>query len=284
MPTHTVAVFGANGQLARALRTGWAGRAQVHAFSRREVDITDAAAVTAALAPLSPTLVVNCAAYNNVDQAQVDQAEAMAVNGIAVGILARAAQAHGAIFVHYSSDFVFAGRDDRLLTEADVPEPQSVYAQSKLMGEWLARDCARHYVLRVESLFGGDERRSTIDKIAAALDAGRAMPLFHDRTVTPSFVDDVAEATWLAVTKAAPWGVYHCVNSGATTWVELGRTVARLRGCDPSLVNPVSVHDVVMKAPRPQYAALSNAALTAAGAPMPTWEDALQRYLARLPA
>lgn len=280
----SVVVLGAGGQLGQGIVARFGRVAQVHGFSRTGLDITDAPAVAAAFGRVRPDVVVNCAAFNDVDGAQERQADALEVNGVAVGILARAADEIGATFVHYGTDFVFAGRENRAWTEADAPEPQSVYAQSKLVGEWLAADCRRHYVLRVESLFGGDGRRSTIDRVAASLRAGRAMPLFHDRTVTPSFVDDVAEATWRLVTSGAHAGVYHCTNRGVTTWAALGRAIADRLGLDPALITPVSVADVAMKAPRPQFAALSSEKLAATGIPMPAWENALDRYLARLPA
>ena len=283
-PTPVVLVAGADGQLGRAIVERLGRAARVHALNRRELDITDAAAVASATARLSPTLIVNCAAFNDVDGAQQQQPLAFAINGLAPGILARAAQAAGAGFVHYSTDFVFAGREDRVWTEADPPEPQSVYAQSKLVGEWMARDCDRHYVLRVESLFGGPLRRSTIDRVVTALRESRPMNLFHDRTVSPSFVDDVAEATWQLLERRAEPGVYHCVNGGATTWLEVGRTIARTLGLDGSLIVPTSVTGVAMKAPRPQFAVLSNEKLARAGVNMPRWEDAIARYLSRLPA
>jgi dTDP-4-dehydrorhamnose reductase len=283
-PTPVVVVVGADGQLGRAIVERFGRDATVHALTRRDLDITDAGAVATTVARLSPTLIVNCAAFNDVDGAQQQQPVAFAINGLAAGILARAAQEAGAVFVHYSTDFVFAGREDRIWTEADPPEPQSVYAQSKLVGEWLARDCDRHYVLRVESLFGGSLRRSTIDRIVAALREGRPMNLFHDRTVSPSFVDDVAEATWRLLERRAEHGVYHCVNGGATTWLGVGQTVARTLGLDESLIVPTSVSAVVMKAPRPQFAVLSNEKLARAGVIMPRWEDAVARYLSRLPA
>ena len=228
--TPIVLVAGADGQLGRAIVERFRRDATVHALNRRDLDITDAAAVDGAVARLSPTLIVNCAAFNDVDGAQQQQPVAFAINGLAPGTLARAAQKAGAVFVHYSTDFVFAGREDRAWTEADPPEPQSVYAQSKLVGEWMARDCHRHYVLRVESLFGGPLGRSTIDRVVAALRDGRSMNLFHDRTVSPSFVDDVAEATWQLLDRRAEHGVYHCVNGGATTWLGVGQTVARTLG------------------------------------------------------
>jgi dTDP-4-dehydrorhamnose reductase len=108
------------------------------------------------------------------------------------------------------------------------------------------------------------------------------MKLFDDRTVSPSFVDDVVGATWTLVDRHAESGVYHCVNSGATTWLGVGQAAARQLGLDERLLVPVSVADVKMRAPRPQYAALSNEKLTGAGVSMPTWEDALARYIARL--
>lgn len=279
---HVVMVLGAGGQLGRAAVASLAGVASVHAYGRQELDVCDAGAVATEVERVRPTLILNCSAFTDVDGAEAQPAAALRVNGVAPGIVARAAQAVGATLVHYSTDFVFAGREDRLWSEADATEPQGVYAQSKLMGEWFAQDCARHYVLRVESLFGGPARKSTIDRIVAALVEGREMKLFHDRTVSPSFVDDVVTATWALVERNAEPGLYHCVNSGATTWLGVGRAAARQLGLDERLLVPVSVADVKMRAPRPQYAALSNEKLTGAGVSMPTWEDALTRYIARL--
>jgi dTDP-4-dehydrorhamnose reductase len=283
MKKGTVMVVGAGGQLGRAVADSRGG-AEVRAYRRQELDAADAAAVGAEMARVRPGVVINCSAFTDVDAAETAPADALRVNGVAVGVLARAAEAVGATFVHYSTDFVFAGREDRAWTEDDEPEPQGVYAQSKLVGEWLARDCRSHYVLRVESLFGGPQRKSTIDRIVSTLREGREMKLFHDRTVSPSFVDDVVGATWELLDRAAAPGVYHCVNTGATTWFGIGQAVAARVGADPRLLVPTSVKDVAMKAARPQYAALSNARLAAAGVPMPAWEDALARYLSRLPA
>jgi dTDP-4-dehydrorhamnose reductase len=137
-------------------------------------------------------------------------------------------------------------------------------------------------VLRVESLFGGAKRRSSIDRIVDAMARGEPARVFVDRTVSPSYVQDVAEATWTLMRTGAPHGLYHCVNSGHTTWHGLAEELVRLRGRDAALV-PVRVADVPMRARRPQYAALSNAKLINAGVPMPTWQDALRRYLTSEP-
>ena len=280
----TVMVLGAGGQLGCAFVEQLTSSASLHACNRSELDIADAAAVNAAIARVRPSVVINCSAFTDVDGAEGRQEEALRVNGIAVGVIARAAAAADAALVHYSTDFVFAGREDRAWREDDLPEPQGVYAQSKLVGEWLAADCPRHYVLRVESLFGGPQRKSTIDRIVTSLREGREIKLFHDRTVSPSFVDDVAWATVQLLARHAEPGVYHCVNSGRTTWLGIGEAIAARLGVERRLLVAGSVKDVTMKAARPQYAALSNAKLAAAGVSMPAWEDALARYLGRLPA
>lgn len=274
-------LFGAAGQLGRAMLHGLAHDFQITPLTRREVDLSDHASVRQHVLDARPDLVVNCAAYNHVDRAEDEAQAALDVNALVVGTMARAAQDTGATFVHFSTDFVFDGKQRAPYVEDDPPEPPGVYGQSKLLGEWLAADAARHYVLRVESLFGGPEARSSIDRIITALDEGREAPVFHDRLVTPSYVDDVVDATRELVRRGAPSGVYHCVNTGEASWLEVARELARLMARPESLLKPVGIADVTLRAPRPQFAGLDNARLAAAGVPMPTWQDAVRRYLSR---
>jgi dTDP-4-dehydrorhamnose reductase len=275
-----VVVTGAAGQLGGATVRRLASRAEVVGLTRNELDLTDHARVMSVVERERPDVLINCTAYNAVDQAEDDAKAALAVNAFAVQSLARAAAASRAVFVHFSTDFVFDGLAEEPYVETDPTNPRSVYGQSKLIGEWLATEAPRAYVLRVESLFGGPAARSSIDKIIAAVQGGREAPVFVDRIVTPSYVEDVAEATWVLVSAAAPAGVYHVVNTGAASWYDLGREVARILDCPPRL-RPVKVSDVPLRAPRPQYCALSNAKLERAGFQMPTWQDALKRYLLR---
>lgn len=273
-----IVVTGAAGQLGTTVVQQYGDRAEVIPANRQTLDIGDPAAVAAFIARERPDAVINCAAYNNVDGAEDHPSDALRANALAVRALARATASAGAILVHYSTDFVFAGLADRLLTEDDEPAPQSVYACSKLLGEWFAADCPRHYVLRVESLFGGLQRRSSVDRIADAVRKGEPSRVFVDRTVSPSYVCDVADATWQLIERGGPSGLYHCVNSGATTWHELAQEIARILGRDATLV-PVKVADVNLRAKRPQYATLSNEKLRRLGIEMPSWQDALRRYL-----
>ena len=278
-----ILVTGAAGQLGSAMVKAFAPDHLVVGLAFEDLDITSARAVAERVAAERPQLIVNCAAYNEVDAAEDQAARALDVNAFAVLSLARAAAGAGAIFVHYSTDFVFAGDADRPYTEEDEANPRGFYALSKLLGDWFAQDAARWYVLRVESLFGGfalgSSHRSSVDRIADAIFEGREAAVFTDRTVSPSFVVDVARATRALVEGCKPYGLYHTVNSGSCTWHALAREMARQAGIAANL-RPCSVTDVRMRAARPAYAALSNAKLAAAGFVMPPWEDAIARYLA----
>ncbi len=280
----TVLVVGAAGQLGQAMVGRLAAEHDVTAWTRADVDLRRHGDVRERALRLAPSVIVNCAGYNHVDQAEDDQETALDVNAFAVGTLARVAAELGAVLVHYSTDFVFAGTATAPYTERDQPEPQSVYAQSKLVGEWMAADAPRHYVLRVESLFGGPHARSSIDRIISAVRRGEPAPVFVDRVVSPSYVADVVAATGHLLQAAPAAGLYHCVNSGLATWFEVGREIAARLGRGEEALKPLSVNDVTLRAARPQYAALDNAKLAAAGWTMPSWQDAVARYLATVAA
>jgi dTDP-4-dehydrorhamnose reductase len=158
-----------------------------------------------------------------------------------------------------------------------------VYAASKLVGEWFALEAPGALVLRVESLFGSPRdwpgRRGTIDHMVTGLEQGKPVRVFTDRTVSPSYTTDIAAATRHLVESEAPGGLYHCVNSGAATWEQVAREIARVMGMEPRL-DPVTMDQVQTRAQRPRFCALANNKLAAAGFPMPSWQDAITRWLA----
>jgi dTDP-4-dehydrorhamnose reductase len=273
-----VLVTGARGQLAGAIIHAYKDSAQVLAYSRSELDVADADAVSARVQADRPDVIVNCAAYNDVDRAEDEPIIALKANAFAVRGLARAAQDVGAALVHYSTDFVFDGTAARPYGEEDTPNPQTVYAQSKLLGEWFAAEAPRAFVLRVESLFGGANAKSSVDRIVDAIASGRDAKVFSDRVVSPSYVVDVAAATKAILAEGEP-GLYHCVGTGYATWYEVAQEIARLIGMpDQARLVPISVADLPLKAPRPKFAALSNDKLLKI-MKMPTWQDALRRYV-----
>jgi dTDP-4-dehydrorhamnose reductase len=276
-----VLVTGARGLLGAAIVREFQDR-DVHAFDHAQLDVGDEAAVTTAVDRARPDVIINCAAYNNVDGAEQAAETALRVNALAVLALARAARAVDAVFVHYSTDFVFDGETARPYTEEDPPNPRSVYAASKLLGDWFAGDAGRTYVLRVESLFGQPaptgSRRGSLAAIVDRIRAGVEVPVFVDRTVSPSYTDDVARATRAVVERALPAGLYHCVNEGAASWADIAAEAARLMGAELR-ITPMTLESAGLAARRPRYCALSAAKLAAAGVVMPSWQGALSRYL-----
>jgi len=276
-----IVIVGARGQLGAAVVHAARVAHDVVPLDRAALDIGDADAVRTRMHELRPDVVINCAAYNAVDAAEDQPEDAIRGNALAVRNLVRAL--HGATLVHYSTDFVFDGTADRPYVETDMPNPLSVYGMSKLMGEWFARDAARAYVLRVESLFGrapdAAPAKGSVAAIVNALLAGQTPRVFEDRTVTPTSVTDCARATLALLEHQAPPGVYHCVNTGSCTWLGLAQEVARILDLPPRF-ETVRFDEVTLKARRPKFCALSNEKLIAAGAAMADWQHALRESLA----
>lgn len=280
-----VAVAGARGQLGAAVVHECALAHDVIAFSHADLDVGDDAAIAEAMARARPDVIVNGAAFTNVDAAEDRPVDALTVNAFGVRGLARAARAHAATLVHFSTDFVFDGRASTPYTEADRPNPQSVYAASKLLGEWFALDTPRAYVLRVQSLFGrapgAAQEKGSVAGIVNTLLAGASPKVFEDRTISPTYVIDGARAVRRLIESQPPHGLYHCVNSGRCTWLELAQELVRQLGVEASLT-PVRMSDMNLKANRPQYCALSNDKLRSAGIEMPSWQDAVARFVSAL--
>ncbi len=273
-------VVGAAGQLGQVMAACCRERWTTVALTRKELDVTSADQVRHAVERHAPRAIINCVAYNHVDRAEEEAEAALTVNALAVRTMARAAADAGATLVHYSTDFVFDGDTDRPYTEEDRPQPRSVYGASKLLGEWFAAGTPTHYVLRVESLFGGiGKRTSSFDRIVSQVAAGGPVRVFVDRVVSPSYAWDVADATVRLLGMEAASGLYHCVNTGAATWHAVAEEVARQLGV-PARLEPIRLEDVTLPAARPRYCALSNDKLRTAGVDMPSWQDALTRYLA----
>jgi dTDP-4-dehydrorhamnose reductase len=277
-----IVVAGARGQLGAAVVYECSGAHDVVELGHDDLDVTDEMAVRAAMDHLEPEAIINCAGYNDVDGAEDHPVEALNANAFAVRSLARAAADAGATLVHYSSDFVFDGTKPTPYTEEDRPNPRSVYATSKLLGEWFAREAPGAYVLRVESLFGRAPHARPAKGSAAgllqAVVAHKEVRVFVDRTVTPTYIFDAAKATRALLEGGAEPGLYHCVNSDPCTWVEFVQEIGLQLGIEPDF-DLVRLEDLKLRAPRPRYSALSNAKLASVGVTMPAWRDAVRRYL-----
>ena len=280
-----IAVTGAAGHLAAALVSELRAAHDVVPLRRADLDITDTHAVGDLFARLEPGAIINCAAFNDVDGAQRDPRPALEVNAFGVLALARAAARHDAAFVHFGTDFVFDGTATVPHREDDPPRPLSFYGCTKLLGEQFAADAPRHWVLRVESVYGGptagvSARDGSLGTIVRKLRAADETTVFSDRVVSPSYAPDVARAVRAILEAPIPPGVYNCVNSGWATWETIAREAAAMLGIEPRL-KVVEAASVRLPAPRPLYCALDPSKLARAGVPMRSWQLALRDFLDR---
>jgi dTDP-4-dehydrorhamnose reductase len=218
-----IVVFGGNGQLGCELKRGAAARGiAVHALSRAEADISDSAAVTAALLRRRPDLVVNAAAYTRVDLAETELADARLANEIGPAVLARACAAAGVPLLHVSTDYVFDGTKDGCYLENDPIHPINAYGRSKAAGEEAVRLALKHHViLRTSWLYSeyGENFLKTVLRLAAARDELR---IVADQHGSPTSARELAGAIFhlapLVARDTGLSGTYHCTASGFTTW------------------------------------------------------------------
>jgi dTDP-4-dehydrorhamnose reductase len=281
-PTRCV-LLGAAGQLGFDLARTFELGGELIRLTRAELDLCNAPAVRESLRRLRPTLVVNTASYNEVDRAEDDRAGAFAVNADAVGTLAAACQELGATLVHFSTDYVFDGRQRTPYFEDDAPNPLSVYAESKLAGERLARErCERAFVLRVCGLFGvgrrAEARPNFVETMLRLATSGTPIRVVRDQVLTPSYTLDLARKTWRIVTRGTP-GIYHLTNGGEISWFDFTRELFSLRSLQPSLT-PVTAVEFGARARRPAYSVLGHGRLKALGEDdLRPWREALVAYL-----
>lgn len=252
---------------------------------REQLDLAAPEAAAQVLESLEFDALVNCAACHNTDEVEDNANSAFAVNARAVGVLAKVCAKRGARFIHISTDYVFGGDRGRgqPLREDDPIAPVNVYGASKALGENLARlEGGDVVILRVASLFGvAGANGKGGNFVETMLRLGRekeTLRVVDDQIMSPTATADVAAAILRLLTRGCPAGTYHAVNGGAASWFEFAQAI--LRGARvKATATPCSSGDYPTRALRPRYSALDNAKFAAAVGPMPTWQDALGRYL-----
>ncbi|MFJ4198459.1 dTDP-4-dehydrorhamnose reductase [Streptomyces sviceus] len=273
-------VTGAGGMLGQDVlaRLDRAGERYV-ALDRKALDLTDADAVSAALDEHRPAVVVNCAAWTAVDDAETREDEALAINGDGPRNLAEACARTGAVLLHVSTDYVFAGDATTPYAEDAPTAPRSAYGRTKLAGEKAVLASERGYVVRTAWLYGtgGPNFVRTMIKLEGVKDT---LDVVDDQRGQPTWSADLAgllvELGLGALAGTAPAGVYHGTNSGETTWHGFTQEIFRLLGTDPDRVRPTTSDAFVRPAPRPAYSVLGHGRFAEAGIePLRDWRAAL---------
>jgi dTDP-4-dehydrorhamnose reductase len=267
-------VTGATGMLGQDLQKVLAGR-PVMALGRLDLDVTDACAVTDAVE--GHDYVINCAAYTRVDDAEVHETEAFAVNATGAGNLAAAAARHGSRLVQLSTDYVFDGTATEPYPEDAPRHPVSAYGRTKAEGERLALEYnpGRTFIVRTAWLYGehGPNFVKTMLRLAAEHET---VTVVTDQLGQPTWTLDLATRIVELLDALAPTGIYHATNSGRASWYEFAKEVFSVAGLDPDRVKPTSSAQFVRPAPRPAYSVLGQDAWRRAGlAPLRDWKEAL---------
>jgi dTDP-4-dehydrorhamnose reductase len=273
---------GAQGQLGRELATRLA-RGPVVAFTHADLDVTDAAAVAAAVRSARPDVVLNASAYNKVDAAEADPATAFAVNASGVLSLARAAAEVGALLVHVSTDYVFDGAQSAPYAESDAPRPINVYGISKRAGEMMVEAVgAPSLVVRTSGVFGPGGSRSKggsfVDRILDRARQGMPLRVVGDQLFSPTYAPDLAAAVVALVDRGAR-GLVHVTNEGACSWHDLAVAGLELAGVRAD-VERITTAELGSAARRPAYSVLSSARYRELGGPpLRPWREAVAEML-----
>ncbi|MDD2662450.1 MAG: dTDP-4-dehydrorhamnose reductase [Dechloromonas sp.] len=288
---------GKNGQVGFELQRALAPLGEVVAVDRSACDLADPDAIRALIAGLRPDVIVNPAAYTAVDRAESDETAAHAINATAPGVIGEAARAIGAVVVHYSTDYVFDGSGEGAYRESDTPNPQSVYGRTKLAGEQaLQASGADHLIFRTSWVFGahGGNFAKTMLRLAGERDV---LKVVADQYGAPTPAALLADATAQVLgrlqregKRGFPFGLYHLVADGVTTWHAYAQAVVsaaaaagkplKIAAADIEAI-PTSAYPV--PAPRPANSRLNTDQFRQAfGLRLPPWEEGLVHVLQQL--
>jgi dTDP-4-dehydrorhamnose reductase len=282
----TLALIGANGMLATAVKKLLPAGFELRCYDLPEFDLRQRSQVFA-LAEAAPDILVNCAAFTNVDGCETERELAFAVNGAGAGLLAELARQSGALLVHVSTDFVFGGDQQTPYRESDQPRPLSVYGQSKWRGEQLIIESGleRYFIIRTSWLYGagGGNFVETILRLAGEKDR---LTIVADQRGTPTWTEDLARAIF-SLLETDQYGIYHFSNSGECSWYEFATAIvaeAKQLGLPikATEIAPIPTEAYPLPATRPSYSVLAKEKILAVtGMAIPPWPVSLHNYLAQ---
>ena len=267
-----VLVTGGAGQLAHAIRLIWAEHELV-VPAESELDLSRPDSIQSVVASVKPDVLVNCAAFTQVDRCESEAALAKLINATAVGWLAEACEAQGAMLIQISTDYVFDGQGDRPYREDDPTNPMSVYGRTKLEGERQASRCSRHLIARTSWLYDA-WGKNFLNTMVNAANQGRDLRVVDDQRGAPTTCRALARQLQLAA-KHNWQGLVHTTCQGETTWHGFAKAIFQAKGMSVGL-SSCTTADYPTPATRPAYSVLDGHRRSSLGADlMPDWQEAL---------
>jgi dTDP-4-dehydrorhamnose reductase len=278
MNNRKILILGAEGQLGGEFAAALNKRAINFAAPEEGCNIADFAQLDETISAARPDIIINCAAYNAVDEAEEKSDVAYLVNGEAVSNIAKTCKEKGIFLIHYSSDYVFGGEKQELYVEEDTPAPVNVYGMSKLQGEERIKEILDDYLIFRSSWLIGKGAHNFLYKLSAWAQKNKVIKIASDEVSVPTFVADVVDITLLSLEKRLK-GLYHLTNSGHASRYELSKYYIQKMELD-NIVVPVPMSDFKTKAKRPGFSAMSNKKLSnALNVSIPAWEDGITKYI-----
>ncbi|UOY91308.1 dTDP-4-dehydrorhamnose reductase [Ectobacillus sp. JY-23] len=274
-----VVVTGAKGQLGQdVVEQLQQGDYTIYALDRESLDITDEQAVQTYMDEVKPDVILHCAAYTNVDQAESDQENAYRVNALGAKYLAKAAQRHNAKILYVSTDYVFNGTATAPYEVDEPTAPLGVYGETKLAGENFVQQITdKHFIVRTAWVFGTKGNNFVKTMIRLGKERGE-IGVVHDQVGSPTYTVDLARFM-IELMQSEAYGIYHATNEGVCSWYEFAQEIFRQAGMDVK-VSPLTTEQFPRPAQRPKYSVLSKKRITSEGfTPFREWQQALAAYL-----
>ena len=282
-----VAVIGGNGQLGHDVALAFSAEGcAVTSLTHQDVEISSLDSLRVVLGDLRPDVVVNTAAYHNVDKCEAEPGLAFAHNGIGARNVAQITEETGAKLMHISTDYVFDGHKNAPYVEEDMPAPLNVYGNTKLAGEFFVR-CTnpRHFVVRASAIYGESPCRAKgglnfVELMLKLSKERKELRVVDDEFVTPTPTAQIAKQL-VVLSKSSDYGLYHATAEGSCSWYEFAAAIFELTQTKVGL-EPARPGEFPAKVPRPKYSVLENRALKSRSLNVFThWKKGLETYLAR---
>jgi len=278
-----VAVIGATGQLGRDLCDIFKSY-EVLPLTQKDIEITDASRVEEVFKNIKPHILINTAAYHDVEKCEENPDIAFWVNSTAVKKLALICKNSSIRFIHISTDYVFDGKKNNFYLESDSPNPVNIYGASKYVGEIFIRNiCDKYYIFRIASLFGKfppeGKEQNFIEKIITKAKNKEDIRVINDIMMSPTYARDAGLKFKEVIERDLPSGIYHVTNSGSCSWFEFAEEIVKLLNLKVK-IKPLTSERVKRKAQIPLFSALKSEKLAQFGIKsLRDWKESLKEYL-----
>lgn len=278
-----IAIIGANGQLGFDLvRVFKNTEHEIVPLTHTDIDVTRFGLSEKILKNIRPEIVINCAAYVRVDDAEDFAEKAFAVNALGARNIALICNDLKSLLVQISTDYIFDGSKRQPYTEEDIPNPLNVYGNSKLAGEYFVRNIMeKYYIIRSSSLFGAagasGKGGNFVETMVKKAHSKEDIKVVDDMITSPTYTSDAADMIKSILTKKLPFGIYHVANSSQCSWYEFAKVIFDTLGIEANL-SPTKTDILQSKAKRPMFSPLMSVKLKKHGLEMESWDLALKNY------